>query len=66
MKGIGWLSWKAADFTAWVFEMTPEPTNWFFDILQGRTYRLYNYAARFAFWFDDQFNLGQTERVDQP
>jgi hypothetical protein len=51
LRPISWLTWKAADLTAWGFEHNL----W--------SYRVYNVTGRFAFWFDERFELGQSEVV---
>lgn len=60
MMPIGWLSWRAADLTAWIFEQTPD---W---ELERVTYSLYRRTCLFAFWLDERFDLGQTEKDPQP
>jgi hypothetical protein len=48
---ISWLTWKAADLTAWGCEHNLWP------------YKVYNVTCRFAFWFDERFDLGQTKVI---
>lgn len=58
LHAIGWLSWIGADVTAWLLEVVPDTDR--FSKVQGWAYRLYNNVTRFAFWFDQRYDLGRT------
>lgn len=62
LHALGWLSWKAADITAWIFEAVPDGDR--FVGMQERAYGLYHRSSRFAFWLDERFDLGQTGTVE--